>query len=191
MANIPSRRENAIRRRRRQSWYRRAAAIFFGLLLAGAVLWGTLGAAQRSALARTAETRPPVVGTPVTGGHDMSFVPPTPSPRGSGPQPKAALSEKSYAFGTLSIQGQPVEHSLRILNTGTADLRITGLATSCGCTTARISADTIPPGESAEVVIRYDPSAHPQPGNYMREVYIYTNDPNQYKAVYTITATTR
>jgi hypothetical protein len=152
--------------------------------------WASIGSAQRAALARAAETRPPVVGTPVTGGHDMARAMPTPVPPGPGPQPSLVFSQDRYDFGTLSVSGAPVEHALRVLNTGNADLRIGALATSCGCTTARLSADRIPPGESAELTVRYDPSAHPQPGNYMREVYIYSNDPQLPKAVFTITATT-
>jgi len=191
MTKNDSRREIAIRRRQRGTRRWGVAGGGLGLLVLALLVWAIAGSAQRAALARAAETRPPVAGTPVSGGHNMALIPPTPVPPGPGPQPNLLLPHGSYDFGAMPVGGAAVEHSMRLLNTGDADLRVAGLATSCGCTTARLSADRIPPGESAELVVRYDPATHPQAGFYTREIYIYSNDPRQPKATFVITATTR
>ncbi len=164
--------------------------IGLGLLVLVGVVWIVSGVVRRAALVRSAEARPPVRGTPLTGGMDMSFVPPTAVPRQEGPQPRLLLSEKEHRLGVLPINGPPAEYTFRVINIGAADLEITALTTSCGCTTARLSAQRIPPGESAELIVQFDPGFHRQPGNYVREVYLFTNDPRQPRAVVTISAAT-
>ncbi len=186
-----SRRQEAILRRQRREWRWRVGAGVVALAVLALITWAIVGAVQRTSVVRAAESRPPVRGTPVEGGQNMALVPPTPVPPGPGRQPRLMFSQDRYAFGTISITGGPVAHLFRVLNVGEDDLEIAAIATSCGCTTARISADRIPPGESAELVVQFDPSFHPQAGDYTREVYLYSNDPGRPKATLTIAVTTR
>ena len=87
-----------------------------------------------------------------------------------------------------------------IKNEGKKDLVIERLDTSCGCTTASIVFQgkegprfamvghgienpkdwklSIPPGQSAQLKVYYDPNVHKDlRGAVIREIYIYSNDP--------------
>ncbi len=64
-------------------------------------------------------------------------------------------------------------------NTGDADLEIRNLVTSCGCTTANLSASIIPPGRRADLTVTFDPDFHVTKGGVVRLVWFATNDPTQ------------
>lgn len=92
-----------------------------------------------------------------------------------------------------------------LINTGEKDLIINRLETSCGCTSASIIYKNkegpkfsmaghgtnekiqnwniiIPSGESAQIKVYYDPDVHPDfRGTAIREIYIYSNDPIDFK----------
>ena len=105
-----------------------------------------------------------------------------------------SLSETSYDWGDIPINEGNVEKTFSVTNTGSSDLELANFVTSCMCTTARvITADgesqefgmhtksnwkgTISPGETAQVIVIFDPAFHgPQGvGSITRIVKFNTN----------------
>jgi hypothetical protein len=94
----------------------------------------------------------------------------------SGGTPQAAVSPASYDFGQIGLD--PVTSTFTVNNPGNGPLQIENVTTSCGCTTAQISNQTIAPGQSASLTVTFDPQAHAgATGQFVRYVYLRTNDP--------------
>ncbi|MEP0847948.1 MAG: DUF1573 domain-containing protein [Phycisphaerae bacterium] len=90
--------------------------------------------------------------------------------------PKLSLSASSWDFGTR-WQGQPTETRLELKNVGDAELQLTDVRTDCGCTAAKPTRNTLPPGEACDLVIQYDTF---RPDEIVRKrVHILTNEPGQ------------
>lgn len=108
--------------------------------------------------------------------------------------PKIGISPASYDFGEIEF-GKVVNYDFVIKNSGQAPLEIKRVATSCGCTTAKVSLQTIEPGQSAELKVTYDTAAmgdgpHGK-GNQERIIYIKSNDPKSPQAQVTLSAFVR
>jgi hypothetical protein len=69
--------------------------------------------------------------------------------------PELSVERGSFNFGTVA-QGKKVQHNFTIRNNGDAPLQIRQLSASCGCTAAKPSASTIPPGRSGEIQVVFD-----------------------------------
>ena len=119
---------------------------------------------------------------PLKGGHDMARIPQqTPSPQPAPEDvalPKVDLPSVSYDFGRIPKRPDVV-YVFAVQNTGSADLEIWNLVTSCGCTTAELSSSIIPPGQRADLTVTFDPDFHPTQGPVTRLVWFATNDPTQ------------
>jgi hypothetical protein len=116
----------------------------------------------------------------LTGGHDMSRIPqqtpaPQPAPEGVSLSRLDLLSD-SHDFGPIPKKPD-VAHVFAVQNTGTVDLKIRNLVTSCGCTTAELSSSVIPPGQRADLTVTFDPDFHETQGEVVRLVWFATNDP--------------
>ena len=99
------------------------------------------------------------------------------------------LSETEFDLGTVP-NTEPVSRTFQVRNTGQGTLEITGVSTSCGCTTAQVDRDRLGPGETANLTVTYDPQAHDgQTGRFMRVVYIRSDDPETPEASLTIRVT--
>jgi hypothetical protein len=116
---------------------------------------------------------------PISAIHEMGEGPPIPFlPR----------DESTYDFGMIGPQ-DVVNRTFIIRNTGEAPLTISRAYTTCGCTTAEISASVIPPGMVAEATLIFDAGFHDTAGQSVRRgLIIENNDPNQSKAEYWTTA---
>jgi hypothetical protein len=112
----------------------------------------------------------------------MAMIPEqTPAPRAAPadtPVPRLELPSASHNFGRV-YGSWDVTHVFAVQNTGTADLKIGNLVTSCGCTTAELSSDVIPPGQRADLTVTFDANYHPTSGEVTRLVWFATNDPAQ------------
>ena len=96
------------------------------------------------------------------------------------------LSATEFDFGTVPNTHQ-VSQVFEVRNTGQGVLEITGVSTSCGCTTAEVDQHQLSSGETAKLTVTYDPQAHGgATGQYMRIVYVRTNDPDVPEATLTI-----
>lgn len=94
-----------------------------------------------------------------------------------GPQPKIAVSETFFDFGDIG-SAEVVQHEFVVANLGEAPLSISRAYTTCGCTTATISASEIPPGKVALITLILDAGFHDVRGQTVkRGLIIENNDP--------------
>jgi hypothetical protein len=99
------------------------------------------------------------------------------------------LSAGAFDFGTIPTTG-PVSHTFQVRNVGQGALEITGVSTSCGCTTAEIGSRRLTPGGVTDLTVTFDPQAHAgATGYFMRQVYVRSNDPDTPEATLTIRVT--
>ena len=84
---------------------------------------------------------------------------------------RASVSESLLELGTLK-PGIPVKRSVEISNIGRNALLIKDVITSCDCVRATLSAETVNPGENAEIQIEFTPE---EAGEFFKDVYIYCN----------------
>ena len=183
-------RAQRLARRRRRS--RRAnsllwlagAAIVVALLALGLVQSGALAKpAPPSRVEGPADLLPLAKAVrPLTGSHDMKRIPaqtpaPQPAPKGVA-APLLQMPSAGYDFGSIP-KSPAVTHIFAVQNTGTADLVLSNMVTSCGCTTAEVSSSVISPGQRADLTVTFNPSFHKTEGDTTRLVWFGTNDPTQ------------
>lgn len=94
--------------------------------------------------------------------------------------PKIEIRPKSHDFGTADF-GKVLTFNFQLKNQGNEILEIKRVATSCACTTAKISKEKINSGETAELSVSYDTAAmgsgpHGK-GKQERIIYVKSNDP--------------
>ena len=96
---------------------------------------------------------------------------------------KAPIITIEPALQDLGDQSQKlIELVYTVKNSGNADLVIEKVSVSCECTTAELERNTIPPGESAELRVKFDPAEDNLFGDIQRIIYLRSNDPNQPEA---------
>lgn len=71
--------------------------------------------------------------------------------------PVMEFEETEYDFGTIS-RGTNVEHVFKFKNTGDAPLVIVSARSSCGCTIPEPPKEPIAPGETGELLVKYNGS---------------------------------
>lgn len=102
-----------------------------------------------------------------------------PGDTGSGDKPEIEISPKTFDFGDIQY-GDIVEYDFIVKNMGNEPLEIKRVATSCSCTSAKVAKETLLPGETANLHVRYDSGAmglaHGK-GEQERIIYIKSNDP--------------
>ena len=108
------------------------------------------------------------------------------------------IAGSRHDWGTIDINSGLVSKSFAIENTGSSPLKLYDVATSCMCTTAQLitpsqtskkfgmhekstSVIEVQPGETAELVVEFDPLFHGPSGvgPISRTVTLNTNDTNQ------------
>lgn len=128
---------------------------------------------------------------PVLAVHEMGEGPAIPFLPASQSQPKIQIPEKNFNFGMIGPQ-DVVEREFIIRNVGEAPLTISRAYTTCGCTTAEISATVIPPGKVATVRLIFDAGFHDASGQTVRRgLIIENNDPQQSQAEIWVQASVR
>ena len=119
---------------------------------------------------------------PIHAVHEMGGGPRISFPAAGQPQPRIEIPKASHGFGTIGPK-DVVTETFVIRNTGQAPLTIARAFTTCGCTTADISARVIPPGKVALVTVRFDAGFHDTRGQTVqRGVIIESNDRDNPKA---------
>lgn len=90
--------------------------------------------------------------------------------------PTFSLSEKEFDFGIIKQSGGKVEHSFIIQYNGKEPIKITGVPTSCACTSAKIDKLILSTGESAVITVTFDPNLHAEPeGKFFKTISILTD----------------
>jgi hypothetical protein len=79
----------------------------------------------------------------------------------SGDYPVMAFEETEFDFGTID-QGTNVEHVFKFTNTGKAPLVIVDAKSSCGCTVPQFTKDPVAPGDSGEMLVKFNGSGKNQ-----------------------------
>jgi hypothetical protein len=70
-------------------------------------------------------------------------------------EPAVEFAKTEHDFGKV-IQGEIVSYNFKFTNTGKADLLITEVTTSCGCTASHYPVDPIKPGETKKIVAEFN-----------------------------------
>ncbi|MEN6531658.1 MAG: DUF1573 domain-containing protein [Anaerolineaceae bacterium] len=94
-----------------------------------------------------------------------------------GKAPQISIEPALQDLGTQPQQLIDLVYSVR--NTGNADLVIEKVSVSCECTTAELEKNTIPPGESAELRVKFNPAEDNLFGDIQRIIYLRSNDPEK------------
>lgn len=92
--------------------------------------------------------------------------------KGGGPRLTIAATEIS--FGRVR-QGSPITRSFEVRNTGDADLVISDVRGSCGCTAVSVSPRRVPPGKTAVLTTTLDTNG--LAGDTRKRIAISSNDP--------------
>lgn len=93
-----------------------------------------------------------------------------------GPWPKVLVPETEYTFGRMSV-GAEQEHVFEIRNDGEAELKLQAGEPTCKCTAFELSATTVKPGDSAELLVRWHGKF--KDASYQHGGPVYTNDPKK------------
>ncbi len=75
--------------------------------------------------------------------------------------PVISFNETEFDFGTID-QGTNVEHVFKFTNTGEAPLVIVNAKSSCGCTVPSFPKEPVAPGESGEMLVKFNGSGKNQ-----------------------------
>ena len=75
--------------------------------------------------------------------------------------PVIEFDETVHDFGTIE-QGTNVEHVFTFKNTGNAPLVITDATSTCGCTVPTFTEEPIAPGETGEMLVKFNGSGQNQ-----------------------------
>lgn len=75
--------------------------------------------------------------------------------------PVMSFEKAEHDFGTIE-QGTPQETAFKFTNTGNAPLIITNATSSCGCTVPDPPKDPIAPGDTGELVVKFNGSGQNQ-----------------------------
>lgn len=87
--------------------------------------------------------------------------------------PKIAFQDTLIALGIIT-EGTQADARFAFKNAGTAPLVLSDVSTSCGCTLAeQWPRAPIAPGESAEIVVRFD--SRNRVGTNQKEIFVVTN----------------
>lgn len=94
-----------------------------------------------------------------------------------GGTPHIQFDKTVYDFGEAP-QGDSVIHIFKFKNTGDDTLLISKVRSTCGCTAALLSKDTIPPGGSGEIKAVFKTGRYHGPVS--KRIIVYSNDPSSH-----------
>ncbi len=105
-----------------------------------------------------------------------------PQTQSSSGQARVQIPTDFYDFGLIGARSV-VHRDFLIVNQGSAPLVILQAYTTCGCTSAELTATIIPPGKASRVTVTFDAGLHPVAGQTVRRgLVLETNDPTRPEA---------
>jgi len=134
------------------------------------ITMAALAAVSRSALAQPDATTPPAAAT--TGAI------------ATGDQPKCVVEEMTFNAGDIA-KGTTIDHDFVVKNTGKADLMITSVKPSCGCT-APDWTKLVAPGGTGRISLKIDTARFKGP--IQKTATVTTNDPENANFRLTVSA---
>ena len=88
-------------------------------------------------------------------------------------QPLAAPLSPNHNFGNIAEKGGRVSCEFKVVNTGDKPLVFISATAACGCTKPKVPKQPVAPGDTAVVVVSYDP--YGRPGEFNKTVTVKTN----------------
>ena len=88
--------------------------------------------------------------------------------------PQIEVKTTTIDYGTIE-NGSDGERVFSFKNIGTADLIITNVKSTCGCTIPKKPDNPIGPGKSSEIIVRYDTK---RVGPFRKTITVSTNQKN-------------
>ncbi|MCR4263468.1 MAG: DUF1573 domain-containing protein, partial [Candidatus Roizmanbacteria bacterium] len=117
------------------------------------------------------------------------------------------VENNTHDWGEIGINNGTVEKTFSIKNNGSTALTLQNISTSCMCTTAQLIYNgqkspafgmhekseyvlSVPPGDSAELLVVFDPAFHGPSGvgPITRQITVETNDADNQQLEFTLTA---
>lgn len=77
----------------------------------------------------------------------------------------------------MNESDSPVTFTYEFTNTGLRKLNVRRVVSTCSCIIANCSQETVSPGETAFISVRFNPQGHP--GKSEKKVFVYTKDGNE------------
>lgn len=90
----------------------------------------------------------------------------------AGKIPVIKFANTDHDFGTID-EGTKAEHTYTFTNEGTADLVISDVKASCGCTVPSYTKEPVKPGGNGEIKVTFDSSG--KSGNQQKQVTVTLN----------------
>lgn len=90
--------------------------------------------------------------------------------------PVITFEESSKDFGDIK-QGDKVEHTFKLENTGNAPLVISNVAATCGCTVPKWPKEPIAPGKTAEIKVSFNSAGKMGKQNSVVRIYSNATEP--------------
>lgn len=90
--------------------------------------------------------------------------------------PVITFKENSIDFGDI-VQGQKVEHTFVLTNTGKQPLIISNVAATCGCTVPSWPKEPVAPGKSAEIKVSFNSTGKVGKQNSVVRIYSNASEP--------------
>ncbi|PKL82702.1 MAG: hypothetical protein CVV24_08745 [Ignavibacteriae bacterium HGW-Ignavibacteriae-3] len=88
--------------------------------------------------------------------------------------PRITAKSMNHDFGTI-VEGQVVSHKYEIENKGTAELKISMVRATCGCTAAKPDKMNLKPGEKTFIQVEFNSENRLGPQD--KYIYVSSNDP--------------
>ncbi len=88
--------------------------------------------------------------------------------------PEIKFEKTTIDLGTFSMDDAKQKCVFKFTNTGDAKLIINSVHTSCGCTVADYSKESISPGGSGEITVTYN-GAGKMPGTFKKSIQVFSN----------------
>lgn len=90
--------------------------------------------------------------------------------------PVITFKENSKDFGDI-VQGQKVEHTFVLTNTGKQPLIISNVAATCGCTVPSWPKEPVAPGKTAEIKVSFNSTGKLGKQNSVVRIYSNASEP--------------
>ncbi len=108
--------------------------------------------------------------------------------RAESDDPRAVVDEAEHHFGTMDAL-QHGSHKFTVRNEGKQPLTLQSSGTTCRCTVSDVPADSIPPGGSAQIEVRWNTGSAQK--HFAQTASVSTNDPKNGHLLFRVVGSVR